>query len=89
MISTIRKFTMKLVIKLISASLPFVAFAASVSKGSWPLAMLALSLFWPREEIFLISWNYRSGSQMYMMCFMSPNFACVLKILSMGSIMKS
>ena len=80
---------MKLVIKLISASLPFVAFAASESKENWPLATLALSLFWPSEEIFLINWNYRSSSQMYMMCFMSPNFAVASKILSMESIMRS
>ena len=89
MISTIRKFTRKFVIKLISASLPFVVFAASESKGNWHLAMLARSLFWLSKEIFLINWSYRSNSQMYMMCFMSLNFAGVSKILSMGSIMRS
>ena len=89
MISTIRKFTMKLVIKLISTSLPFVAFAASESKGNWHLAMLALSPFWPSEEIFLINWSYRPTSQMCMMCFMYPNFAVVSRILSMESIMRN
>ena len=78
---------MKLVIKRISASLDFVASAASGSRENWPLATLALSPYWP-SEIFLISWSYRSYSQMCMMCFMYPNFAVVSKILFMESIMR-